>query len=102
MDDENQLISVRCTSAANCWAAGTAGVDSSVTTQENEMLHWNGTKWSEAGVPSPAGFTVGAISEIEGLSCTSAKDCWIVGFSRVDPDPDHDLILHWNSHKWSA
>jgi hypothetical protein len=103
-DDFNVLDAVRCASANDCWAAGTAGVDSSVTIQENEMLHWNGTKWSEADVPSPAGSMVGAISEIEGLSCTSAKDCWAVGDyggGSVSDSTFLNMALHWNGHNWS-
>jgi hypothetical protein len=103
-NDLNILTSVRCTSAKDCWAGGTAGVDSSVTIQEDQMLHWNGTKWSESGVPSPAGFMVGAINEIEGLSCTSATDCWAVGDyggGSVSDTTFSNLALHWNGHKWT-
>lgn len=44
----------------------------------------------------------GVQTELVSVRCVSAKDCWAVGFSRNDPNPDLNLILHWNSVKWSA
>jgi hypothetical protein len=37
------LFSVRCTDRANCWAVG---AEESPVFVSNEILHWNGTKWS--------------------------------------------------------
>jgi hypothetical protein len=39
----NELSSVRCTSAANCWAVGDANPGNDV--HINQILHWNGAKW---------------------------------------------------------
>jgi hypothetical protein len=44
-NDENALLSVRCTSAANCWAVG-GTVKAGAGTVADEILHWNGKKWS--------------------------------------------------------
>jgi hypothetical protein len=44
MNVANSLSSVRCTSASNCWAVGDA--DLSNDTDINQILQWNGTKWS--------------------------------------------------------
>jgi hypothetical protein len=44
-NDENALLSVRCTSAASCWAVG-GTVKAGSGTVADEILHWNGMKWS--------------------------------------------------------
>ncbi len=47
-NDGNSLNGVACTSASNCWAAGdvvTSGVFN------DELLHWNGKKWSVGTIP---------------------------------------------------
>ncbi|MGO8956724.1 MAG: hypothetical protein ACLQFR_05040 [Streptosporangiaceae bacterium] len=42
--DYNFLFSVRCTSTKNCWAVGIQKVMGA--NYGNEILHWNGKKWS--------------------------------------------------------
>jgi hypothetical protein len=42
--DISFLIGVRCASSANCWAVGTKHTNGG--TYLNEILHWNGHKWS--------------------------------------------------------
>lgn len=42
--DSNELTAIRCVNASDCWAVGST--DASGSTQRNEILHWNGTKWS--------------------------------------------------------
>jgi hypothetical protein len=39
----DELFSVRCTDGANCWAVG---AQESPGVISNEILHWNGKKWS--------------------------------------------------------
>jgi hypothetical protein len=47
--DQHALLSARCPSARDCWAVGyqlsTPGI------YHNEVLHWNGTKWSVFAAP---------------------------------------------------
>jgi hypothetical protein len=103
-NDINSLNAVRCASSKDCWAAGSAGISASVSVSLNEMLHWNGKRWSEASVPSPAGFMIGAYNTISGLSCTSASNCWAVGTyggGSVSLTEYLNEALHWNGHKWS-
>ena len=103
-NDVNNLTAVRCTSIKDCWAGGTDGVDVGPGLQLDEMLHWNGTKWSGVNVPSPAGFMIGAFNEINGLSCTSASDCWAIGSyggGGVSDETFLNMALHWNGHKWA-
>jgi len=102
--DVNFLDTIRCASPKDCWAAGSAGIESSVSIQVNEMLHWNGSKWSEADVPSPGGILPGSTSSIDSLSCTSASNCWAVGSYGGESISSVELLndaLHWNGHQWS-
>ncbi len=46
LNDENVIDGIRCASASDCWAVGTYGTDAGGGVLVNEVLHWNGTKWS--------------------------------------------------------
>jgi hypothetical protein len=100
--DGNYLAAIRCTSATGCWAGGSAGT-TAITF--NEMLHWNGKKWTEADVPQPAGFMIGSYNAISALSCTSAKDCWAVGSYGGGSVSDSFYLneaIHWNGKQWQT
>jgi hypothetical protein len=98
----NDLNSVNCGAASDCWAVGIVGDNSSGGSQTGEALHWQGTKWKLTATPNPAGTTDEARNSLNSVRCVSAKDCWIVGYSQVNGDPDVSLFLHWNSTKWSV
>jgi hypothetical protein len=103
----NGLAAVRCTSAADCWAAGTFGHRD---TQNhfallNEMLRWNGKKWFKVNVPSPGGTAQGAINGLAGLACASAVNCWAAGVAgslttNMSTNKLLNDVLHWNGKKW--
>jgi hypothetical protein len=102
--DFNELIDVACTSPDSCWADGEYG-NYTVSSEmiENQALHWNGKKWSQADVPNPSGNALGAFNVLEGLACTSAADCWATG---SDGYQDHSAatlnqVLHWNGQEWT-
>jgi hypothetical protein len=105
-NDVNELASVRCASPDNCWAAGSEGVNGMTVATSvllNDVLHWNGRKWSTQTVPDPAGSTMGSYNTLHGLACSSASNCWAVGEYRPASAPSTDLnqSLHWNGRKWS-
>jgi hypothetical protein len=97
--DTNSLAAVRCASATNCWAVG--GVVSGTTT-ENEILHWNGAKWSATTVTQPAGTGAYAYNALTGLSCTAASDCWAIGAFGLSGAASYKLneALRWNGASW--
>ncbi len=103
-NDINSLLGVRCTSVRDCWAGGLDGIAGHKFSLHNEMLHWNGTRWALAFVPSPGGTARGDINEISGLSCTAAANCWAVGFFGNINKTNRalNLLLHWNGKKWFA
>jgi hypothetical protein len=99
-NDVNALQSVRCAAARNCWAVGTYGTAGSTVILSNEVLHWNGRKWHRVSVPDPGGTASGDFSELQGLSCTSAVNCWAAGAEGI-LSTSFNQILHWNGKKWS-
>jgi hypothetical protein len=103
----NALDGVRCTSASECWAAGSSGMlgVAGQLTLRNEMLRWNGKKWAKATVPDPGGTAKGAINVLDGLACASAASCWAAGlagsFSGMLPTSKLlGEVLRWNGKKW--
>ena len=46
--DTSFLYGVRCTSRTNCWAVGLA--QPSGESYGNQLVHWNGVKWSAAAL----------------------------------------------------
>jgi len=81
------LESVVATSPSNAWAVG-------VSDTKPLILHWNGTAWSKAPVPSPAGG--GTLEDV-----TAAQDgtAWAVGTSFAAPG--RTFILRWNGTVWT-
>ena len=102
MNAENELNSVSCSAASNCWSVGDLGTISSGGAETGEVLHWKGSKWTLTKAPDPGGTGASDQNDFASVRCVSQKDCWIAGFSRADPDPDLNLFLHWNSKSWSA
>jgi hypothetical protein len=103
--DSLVLNGVYCTSAANCWAVG--NLKSGDATQ-NQVLHWNGKRWSVVSAPAPGGTAAGDFNELNDLACTSAASCWAVGYYGIEmATTTGDSVvaltqaLHWNGRTWS-
>jgi hypothetical protein len=104
VDDINQLISIRCTSNANCLTVGDYGTLGGSDILLNQALRWNGRTWSALAVPDPAGTdTSGYFHRLNGLACSSAGDCWAAGFysPTTSEVPLFSQVLHWNGLSWS-
>jgi hypothetical protein len=99
--NRSDLSSVFCTSASNCWAVGSFDSTTSGATL-NEVLHWDGTTWSQVTVPSKGGNTLGDASELMGVRCRVANDCWAVGRYFNSNSAVLDQALHWNGTTWSV
>lgn len=95
----SELNGVFCTSSDNCWAVG-GYTPSTGTADLNQVLHWNGRKWSKASAPNPGGTGNSSFSELSAVRCTSARNCWAVGFYDKG-GADLNQALHWNGKKWS-
>jgi hypothetical protein len=104
--DNNNLNAVRCASAMDCWAVGDYQPLGSA--RLDQVLHWNGTKWSVVSAPAPGGTAAGDFNELNDVACTSAASCWAVGYygiemsgSTGDSVVQLTQALHWNGTKWS-
>jgi hypothetical protein len=89
------LTDVTAVSAGDAWAVGSAGA-SSVTESGSVgkplLLHWDGTRWSQAaGVPAVAGNLAGI--------AMSGHSGWAVGTSWVAGHPQ-PLVLRWDGTRW--
>jgi hypothetical protein len=99
----NLLEKVAATSASNAWAVGLYGATGSESNTKTMILHWNGKAWKQVSSPNPSHND----DELYGVSATSAKDTWAVGYSVPPPPPGrlssslHTLLLHWNGTKWT-
>jgi hypothetical protein len=70
---DSELRGVSCTASSSCTATGDYYNGSAGVTLAQR---WNGTKWSIEPTPNPAG---ASSSELDGLSCVSARACTAVG-----------------------
>jgi hypothetical protein len=98
----NFLSDVVCTSAANCWAVGNYGSTRGGGVILNQALHWDGTAWSQAPTPNPAGTVSGAASFLRGVRCASPASCWAVGRDAPAGQSDRNQALRWNGSTWSV
>jgi hypothetical protein len=103
-DALNELFAVRCTSKTNCWAAGDSQRPGDGTL--DQLLHFNGKKWSVVSAPTPGGSVAGDINTLNDLACTSASSCWAVGDygiqgTGVNPQILLNQTLHWDGQKWT-
>ena len=101
--DFNELIGLGCANASNCWAVGAYG-NFGTETFLNEILHWNGKKWSQQTAPNPDGTGTEASNELIGANCVSATSCWAVGDYGVISSGTGEILneaLRWNGKKWS-
>lgn len=98
--DLNELFDVVCPTTTSCWAAGEYG-NGDVTL--NQVLRWNGSKWSVASAPNPGGTASADVSSLDSVRCTATSNCWAVGQAG---NVSSSLLLlnealHWNGSKWS-
>jgi hypothetical protein len=96
----NELNSVRCTSATNCWAVGSYAKKGADLAQ---ALHWTGKKWSLVATPTPGGTLPANVNILTDVACSSAGSCWAAGDYGALNSTDLllNLLLHWNGKKWS-
>jgi hypothetical protein len=103
LGNANLLYGVRCASPASCWAVGTFGTVGNPSQLNNQVLHWNGSKWGMVTVPSPGGSASDHVSYLFGAACTSVGNCWVVGSYGIQSTQDtfKNQAFHWDGHHWS-
>jgi hypothetical protein len=92
--DAGGLSSVSCSSATHCVAVGETGTAGAG--YQPLMYEWNGTSWSSAPPPFPAGASYGYVSSV---SCSSSR-CTAVGtYNRTGGYSG--FIDQWDGTEWS-
>jgi hypothetical protein len=106
----DQLSSVHCVTASDCWAVGAASPspfqsdlipDLLYKSQGAEpwVLHWDGSRWSGAVQTDPQS-PAGAV--LNGVTCVASSDCWAVGSTmNAAGHFSESLAEHWNGEDWS-
>ena len=88
--NSNRLYDVTCRSASDCWAVGSSIFSTVGTTIVTLVEHWNGTAWAIVASPND-----GDQTDLYGVTCNSASDCWAVGHGNSG-----SLIEHWDGSSW--
>jgi hypothetical protein len=90
----NGLQGVSALSSRDAWAVG---VSSDRTGMRNLALHWNGTTWRQATIPTP-----GFGAAFAAVSAVSRSDAWAAGVFSPTPGAFRQttLLLHWNGSHW--
>jgi len=86
------LFGIACASPDLCWAVGTDLGPGG--TGGNEILKWDGHRWSVATVPQPAGDSRG---ELRSVACNARRSCWAVG--QFLPSGVGE-VLRWSGRRW--
>jgi hypothetical protein len=89
---------VHCRTSTSCVAVGQYTTPALVT--KTLVQRYNGTSWSIAPSPNPAGI---AVSGLASVHCTSATFCVAVGSaftSTFDSSAEKTLVEHWNGTSW--
>jgi hypothetical protein len=93
------LQGLSCLTASDCWADG--GYRNAAGAYLNEALQWNGRTWTQIATPNPGGTGKSSDNELVGLTCTSASNCWAVGYYYNDTAAQLNEALHWNGTAWA-
>jgi hypothetical protein len=108
---DDQLSSVNCVNATDCWAVGAASpnpFESDVLPNllyksqgaEPWVLHWDGSTWSGSTQADPLSPTGAALS---GVTCVASTDCWAVGSTmNAAGHFSEPLAEQWDGTTWSV
>ncbi len=91
----NVLTGVTCASTSECWAAGYYLNSSGIS--QTLIEKWDGTSWT---IATSANANASQNNELNGVTCTSAMDCWAVGYYGGS-SAEQTLIEHWDGSFWS-
>jgi hypothetical protein len=99
------LDAVSAGAGGTAWAVGsscTPGCLAPRAATRALILHWDGTAWSQAASPSPAGKAI-----LTGVSAGPGGDAWAAGYTCTPgcfapSEANQTLIMRWNGVTWSA
>jgi hypothetical protein len=106
---DNVLFSVTCSSASECWAVGYYQGTQTNNLSRTLIERWDGTSWSV--VTSPNAVSPVPNNYLTGITCTSATNCWAVGYYFINviyvapgtlgTSLFQTLIEHWDGTSWT-
>ncbi len=85
----NVLSAIACASSPECWAVGIYFTGS---TYQTLIEGWDGNSWSI--VSSPNVITT-RINKVDAVRCSTATDCWAVGYYNADNGVNQTLTEHY-------
>ena len=94
-----ELTGVAAIAPGDVWAVGytyMAGGQSAPSTQQPLALHWNGSQWQSAAVPSPS---TGSFEPLNAVTAIATNDVWAVG---SDSGANTSLIEHFDGKVWKV
>jgi hypothetical protein len=105
----DQLNSVQCLAADDCWAVGNAGpaqqdpnflpIYPGAVGDQGLIEHWDGFSWSLIPSVTEAGPNGGYLN---GITCVSATDCWASGATTDTTGMASGILLQqWNGAGWT-
>jgi hypothetical protein len=92
-----ELFGVTCVTAFDCWAVGGSSVTGAGASPAL-IEHDTGSGWKAVTSPSPAHSTE---SELSGVACVGASDCWAAGSSTGANGNSQALIAHDTGSGWA-
>jgi hypothetical protein len=95
------LYGVQCLSARWCVAVGTIGTAGTIGVSSTDFVpvvdSWNGSAWTQARPPVPAGATM---SQLAAVACSGITACTAVGSSGPGPGAPGLLAERWEGSAW--
>jgi len=92
----NALVGVTCVSSSDCWTVGRQRTGS---TWQTLIDHWDGNSWNVVASPNTS---TSDNNFLYGVACTSASQCWAVGFHGVMTfGVGQPLIEQWDGINWT-
>jgi hypothetical protein len=92
----SQLAAVTCVTVNDCWAVGDSNPADSGT---QSLIEQNaGSGWSIVSSPDPSG---SLFSQLTGVACVTADECWAVGYSSAYNASSQTLIEEDTGGGWT-
>jgi len=91
------LSGASCASSVTCTEVGSYKNSSGAIVSLADA--WNGTAWLTQSTPNPSGASV---TELQGVSCSSATACTAVGSDKNSSGTTVTLAEQWSANEWSV
>ena len=95
----NHLNGVWAASAKDAWAVGQYR-NNRTGESDTLILHWNGQAWKHVTSPNPSPGPQDA-NTLNGVTGTSGRNAWAVGFYYTSLNNLKTLVLRWNGRQWT-